>query len=64
MKRITLVLFIFVLGLAACTAPATPADTAVSTVSNTPIPSATVTAAMPESKKPAPSFEAQTYLSQ
>ena len=62
MKRITLVLFILALSLAACAAPATSLPTPVE--NTMPVPGVAVTEAVvePQGKLPAPSFESQTYI--
>ena len=64
MKRITLVLFILALSLAACAAPATSLPAPVE--STMPVPGVAVTEAVvePQGKLPAPSFESQTYINE
>ena len=64
MKRITLVLFILALSLAACAAPATSLPTPVE--NTMPVPGVAVTEAVvePQGKLPAPSFESQTYINE
>lgn len=64
MKRITLVLFILALSLAACAAPATSLPAPVE--STLPVPGVAVTEAVvePQGKLPAPSFESQTYINE
>ena len=65
MKRITLILFMLAIGLAACAAPVSPTSTPHANF--TPIPpgdSDTVTEMLPAGKLPAPSFESQTYLNE
>ena len=70
MKRITLILFVLVLSLAACAAPATqplaPEVTSAPVDSGMPVPGVSVTEAVvePQGKLPAPSFESQTYINQ
>lgn len=65
MKRITLILFVLVLSLAACSAPAAP--TAAPIENNLPVPSVSVTEAVveqPQGKIAAPPFESQTYINE
>ena len=69
MKRITLVLFVLTLSLAACAAPATPEPASMpeevtSVDSNMPVPSIAVTEMIVQGKLPAPSFESQVYLNE
>lgn len=70
MKRITLILFVLVLSLAACAAPATqplaPEVISVPVDSGMPVPGVSVTEVIvePQGKLPAPSFESQTYINQ
>ena len=71
MKRITLILFVLVLSLAACAAPATPPplapeDTSAPVDTNMPVPGVSVTEVVvePQGKLPAPSFESLTYINE
>lgn len=70
MKRITLILFVLVLSLAACAAPTTPTlvpeTTSEPIDTNMPVPGVSVTEIVvePQGKLPAPSFESQTYINQ
>ena len=70
MKRITLILIVLVLSLAACSAPATPPIASEATLipvdSNMPVPGVSVTEAIvePQGKLPAPSFESLTYINE
>jgi len=69
MKRITLILFVLVLSLTACAAPAatpplTPEATSAPVDIDMPVPGVAVTEVVvePQGKLPAPSFESQTYI--
>ena len=66
MKRISCILFILALSLAACAAPVVPASTpeAVAIENDMPVPNPTVTEVVMEGKIPAASFESQTYINE
>ena len=66
MKRISIILLLLAVSLAACAAPATPAPESVPVPeqNNMPVPGAAVTETFVQGKMPAASFDSQTYINE